>query len=426
MTLDETAHFIHPDQLQIGLFIHLDLHWMEHPFTFGSFKIKSIDQIDTLKKLGLSQIRYSPTKSDAQPLAVPIATIADITVAEPEIVADPALLALLAAKRQRLEQHERRQTQLAACEKEFGYAAKVVRNISSQIHTQPKETVAAADQLVGKMLDSLLSDSDIAIHLMNGKVAGDDNYFHSLNVSVLALMLAREMKLSREQIHTLGLATLFHDIGKSEVPDRILLKTDGLNRAEQAIIEQHCQWGVEAGHRAGLDVTVLKVIAQHHELCDGSGYPHRLSIDKIDPLARIVSLVNTYDNYCNKTNPAQSLTPHEGLALMFAHQKAKFDPVPLNHFIKCLGVYPPGTLVMLSNECYGLVVSVNASRPLKPQVLVYDNDNGKSEAVVLDLEFEKGLNISKSLKIAQLPRDVALYLAPKKRMTYFFSPSEPV
>ena len=96
----------------------------------------------------------------------------------------------------------------------------------------------------------------------------------------------------------------------------------------------------------------------------------------------------------------------------------------LNHFIKCLGVYPPGTLVHLSNECYGLVVSVNASRPLKPQVLVFDKENSVNEAMVLDLEFEKGLNISKSVKLPQLPRDAAFYLSPKKRMTYFFSPSE--
>ncbi|MGL4996142.1 MAG: HD-GYP domain-containing protein, partial [Deefgea sp.] len=263
----ETDHFIHPDQLQIGLFIQLDLHWMAHPFTFGSFKIKSADQIETLKKLGLKQIRYSPTKSDVQPLEIPPAEVIDTqedSLAEQvEITPDPILQAMLDAKRERLKQHEHRQTQLDACEKAFGQAAKMVRNINAQIHTQPKETVAAADHLVGQMLDSLLSDCDIAIHLMNGKASGDDAYFHSLNVSVLALILGREMKLSREQIHVLGLASLFHDIGKSEVPDRILLKTEGLNRAEQSIVEQHCQWGVEAGHRAGLDVSVLKVIAQH-------------------------------------------------------------------------------------------------------------------------------------------------------------------
>ena len=423
----ESDHFIHPDQLQIGLFIQLDLHWMDHPFTFGSFKIKSADQIDTLRKLGLKQIRYSPIKSDVAPLAVAATAktdqAAELVTPSIEPQQDPALQALLNAKRARLKQHEQRKTQLEACEKAFAQAAKVVRNINTNIHTQPKETIAAADHLVGQMLDSLLSASDIAIHLMNGKTS-DDAYFHSLNVSVLALMLGKEMKLSRKQIHILGLASLFHDIGKSEVPDRILLKTEGLNRAEQAIVEQHCLWGVEAGHRASIDVAVLKVMAQHHEMCDGSGYPHKLTMDKIDPLARILALVNTYDNYCNKINPIQSLTPHEGLALIFAHQKTKFDPVPLNHFIKCLGVYPPGTLVHLSNECYGLVVSVNASRPLKPQVLVFDKENSANEAMVLDLEFEKGLNISKSVKLAQLPRDAAFYLSPKKRMTYFFSPSE--
>ncbi len=424
---NESNYFVHPDQLQVGVYIQLDLHWMAHPFSFGSFKIKSMDQIDTLKKLGLVKIRYIPNKSDSQPLPFTPPSIeqASNAISNAEIV-DADVLALMAAKRRRQAQHERRQAQLDACEKAFGKAAKTVRSMNSQIHIDAKKTVAAANQLVNQMLDSLLIDDDIAIHLMNGNTLGDETYFHTLNVAVLALMLGRAMQLSREEIHTLGLAALFHDIGKNEVPDRILLKTERLNRAEQALMEQHAMWGVETAQRAGLAPSVLKLIAQHHEYCDGTGYPQHLQLAQIDPLARILVLVNTYDNYCNRNNSALSLTPHEGLACMFTQHKAKFDPGPLNHFIKCLGVYPPGTLVILSNDCYGLVVSVNASRPLRPQVLVCGHESDSENAIILDLEHENGINISKSIKANQLSADAARALSPSKRMNYFFSASESI
>ncbi|WP_373974628.1 DUF3391 domain-containing protein [Chitinibacter sp. SCUT-21] len=423
MTQDDTAVFISPDQLQIGLFIQLDLHWMDHPFPFGSFKLKSDEQINTLKKLGLTQIRYIPDKSDCQPKETAIATPQTPTSEEiPEL--DPAIAAELAAKRQRQAEQERRKAQLAECTKAFSLAANAVRKLTKEIHSNPRESIAAGEQLISTMLDSLLTDNDIAIHLMNEKSMGDDLYFHALNTTVLALLLAREMKCDRAAIETLGMAALMHDIGKVEVPDRILLKTEALNRAEKSLLEQHCQWGVEAGQRAQLKPEILTLIKQHHEYCDGSGYPKQLKLEQIDPLARILVVANTYDNYCNKVNPADSLTPHEGLALMFSHQKAKFDPAPMNILIRSLGVYPPGTLVQLSNEHYGLVVAVNSSRPLKPQVLVHDPAITRDEAMVLDLERHPDLNISKALKASQLPRPVLSYLNPRKRMTYYFSPSE--
>ncbi|QLG86905.1 DUF3391 domain-containing protein [Chitinibacter bivalviorum] len=425
MNQEETALFITPDQLQIGLFIHLDMHWMAHPFPFGSFKVKSDEQINTLKKLGLTRIRYIPEKSDCQP-GINITTAPAAQTSESVTVEiDPAIAAEIAAKRQRQAEQEQRKAQLAECVKAFSSAAGAVRKLTKEIQSNPRESIAAAEKLVGSMLESLLTDNDIAIHLMNEKSLGDDMYFHSLNTTVLALLLAREMKLERAAIETLGMASLMHDIGKVEVPDRILLKTEALNRAEKSLYEQHCQWGVEAGKRAGLSLEVLRIIEQHHEYCDGTGYPKQLKLDGIDPLARILVMVNAYDNFCNKVNPADSLTPHEGLAMMFSHQKAKFDPAAMNILIRSLGVYPPGTLVQLSNELFGLVVAVNASRPLKPQVLVHDPSVSRDDPIVLDLERHADLNISKALKASQLPRPVLAYLNPRKRMTYFFSPSEP-
>ncbi|MBE9610371.1 HD-GYP domain-containing protein [Chitinilyticum piscinae] len=416
------GHYLTPEQLQIGLFIHLDMHWMDHPFALGSFKIKSAEQIATLRQLGLNRIRYSPEQSDCDPLPLAVGT----SEAEPTPIAepDPELLARLAAKRAAQEQAERRRALLQACERDFTQAAQVVRQINKQIYARPKEIAAEAGQLVGRMLDSLLAESDIALQLMNDKAASEDLYFHSLNVSVLALLLARAIGLPREQLHELGVATLLHDVGKTRIPDRVLLKTESLTLAERKLVAQHCEWSVEAAQAAGLSQRIRNIILQHHELADGSGYPQKLKLDAIDPLARILAIVNYYDNLCNRINPIESLTPHEALAQMFAQHRQQFDPQQLGIFVRCMGVYPPGSVVQLSNELYAMVVSVNTSRPLKPTVLVHDPDAPREDPHIINLENESGLNISKSLKVAQLPRSAADYLSPRKRTTYFFRPND--
>lgn len=425
MSPDDSAHYITPDQLCIGLFVHLDLSWMDHPFTFSSFKIKTEDQIDKIRRLGLKQVRYSPSRSDLAPLAPSSkpAAVAEVPVLGQETVSAEDE-AVLASKRARLEKLEHHREAMAQCEKAFLGAAQTVRGLERSIDAKPKETAQMADTLVTQMLDSLLTDKDIALHLMNDRTAGEDVYYHSLNVSVLALTLAKELKLSRDDIHTLGIAALLHDVGKRKVSDKVLLKTDPLTRAEQALLEQHCEWSVEAAKRAGVSAAVLAVIGQHHEYCDGSGYPLRLKSAAIHPAARVLSMVNTFDNLCNAPNPANSMTPHEALACMFSQQRSKHDAAAMAVFIRSMGVYPPGSVVMLSNDAFALVVSVNSSRPLKPQVLVYEPDVPREEAVVIDLEEEPDLNISKSLKPNQLPRAAAEFLNPRKRMTYYFNESE--
>jgi hypothetical protein len=135
-------------------------------------------------------------------------------------------------------------------------------------------------------------------------------------------------------------------------------------------------------------------------------------------------IVNAYDNLCNRPNPKDSLTPYEALAQMFSQGRARFDAQPLSVFIRSMGVYPPGTLVQLSNNALAMVMQVNASQPLKPCVLVYDPSVARHEAVILDLEEEPDLSIVRSIRPAQLPQPVFDYLNPRKRMTYFLHASQ--
>ncbi|WP_277423323.1 HD-GYP domain-containing protein, partial [Pseudomonas viridiflava] len=101
------------------------------------------------------------------------------------------------------------------------------------------------------------------------------------------------------------------------------------------------------GQKLMLDDVVLRIIAEHHEYCDGSGYPNQLHEAGIGRLSRVVSITNFFDNLCNPQNPRDAISPHEALARMFKQYKERFDQVALKAFIRCMGVYPPGSLVQL-------------------------------------------------------------------------------
>lgn len=414
---DSSESFISPSQLCIGLHIHLDLSWMDHPFTFSTFKIKSLDQIATIQSLGLTKIRYSPTKSDCAALSAPKVVptpSAPTTAAEREV--DP----LYRSKRARIERLVAQRAKLTACEREFLSSARSVKSIGENLFSRPEESKIEAARLVQGMADSMLMDTEIAINLMKDKIGGEEVYHHSLNVTLLSLMLAKELKAPPEAIHLLGMGAIFHDIGKVEIPDRVVRKTEALTKPEVALLRQHCAYGVEIGRKLNLGSESMNVINQHHEYVDGSGYPKGLQGPQISLLSKIVAITNTYDNLCNPANPAKALTPHEALSTMYAQQRGLFEAAPLNTFVRCMGVYPPGTIVVLSNDSIGMVTSVNSARPLKPTVLIYDPAVPKEEAILAELEHEPDVTISRTLKPQQLPQPVFEYLSPRKRMAYYF------
>lgn len=422
------THSITVDQLQIGLYVYLDLGWMDHPFSFNNFKIRTADQIRTIRSLGLKKLRWSPEKSDVKPLP-PGQPLTATQAAEQAAGTGPAQLnavdeAALEAKKKRMEKLQVQRQDMAKMEQAFINAATTVRAINKNIFSQPKETVEQAAQLVKQMVDAILAAPEVAIHAMLDKPGSEDVYFHSLNVAVLAMMLGRELALPAEIVSLLGVGSLFHDVGLSEVPNKILNKAEPQTKSERDFREMHCEYGVDIGCKAGLPPAALQVIIQHHECYDGSGYPRKLKAGAIDLMARIVGMVNHYDNLCNPPSLAAALTPHEALSQMYAQQRARFDPKLLQLFIRCMGVYPPGTVVKLTNEVVGLVTSVNASKPLKPSVIVYDPEVPKHEAIILDLEQEPDIHVVKAIRPGQLPRDVYEYLSPRKRPSYYFDASD--
>ena len=408
-----------PEQLCIGVFVHIDLPWFSHPFSFNSFKIRSAEQLAILRTLGVSHFRYDPDRSDVQPRGMAAPQPALVPPPEPP-VEDPATHSALASKQERIARLAQRKRQVIEVEKALMKAAGVMRNIGKNLFARPKECLEEVDELVSQMVAAFLDQPEVALHVIGEHAGGEEAYYHGLNCSILSMMLAKELDFARAHCQILGVGALLHDIGLNDIPDRVARPRHELTAPERNLRQLHCEYGVRLGKQIGLPEPVLRIILQHHELADGSGFPNKLKGDQIDPLARIVSLVNYYDNLCNPADLAKAMTPHEALSLMFAQRRAKFDTRALQVMIRCLGVYPPGTVVKLSNDAIALVSSVNPAKPLRPWVTVYDASIPKDEAIMLDLEEEPDINIAKALRPIQLPPEVYEYLSPRKRVTYYF------
>ena len=413
--------FISMDQLKVGLYVYLDLKWFEHPFAFNHFKIKDEEQINVIRSLGLRKMRYDPARSDLKPPPSQMEGNSEEKAPEPVLKEHPAL----AAKRARIERIKLQREAAARIETAFIDTAKTIRGVEKNLLTNPEATVDQAKKLIEQIADSILSAPELALHVMGDKIGGEELYFHSLNVTMLSLMMARDIKLTQEGIRFLGMGALFHDVGRREIPAKILMKMEPLTQAERNYFELHCQYGIEVGKKLKFPTPVLAIIREHHELYDGSGYPQKLKGEAIDLLARIVAIANYYDELCNPLNVSHALTPHEALSSMFSKSRAKFDPKLLQVFVRCLGVYPPGTIVQLSNGVIGMVATINTAKPMKPLVVVYDAEIPKEEAILVDMESEADVNIAKAIRPAQLPREIYNYLSPRKQVSYYFDASAP-
>lgn len=403
-----TGELIDVDALKVGMYIHLDLGWMRHPFPLSNFRIGSEDQIAVLRKLGLKQVRWSPGLSQLK--------TSSNDSNEPK-AHEPSPEALIAAARREALRVQRES--LAQCEAQYAEATRALTEVQALAIRQPAKAAQTATLLCSSLLEKMLVKEEVNLRLL-AEAAGDRTCAHGLNVALMALLLGRAGGLGDAELLDLGVGALLHDIGKFDVDPRLRFRAEHFNAVELAGYQWHVSKGVEAGQRMGLSAAALAVIAQHHEQADGGGFPQKLPGEKVHPLARIVAVANRFDGLCNPSVPGgKGLTPHEALSLMFAQGRSRFDATTLNAFIRMMGIYPPGSAVQLTDDRYALVISVNANRPLKPTVLIHEPGIPAREALFTPLEEQPSLGIRRSLRPADMPEAARDFLRPRARVAYF-------
>lgn len=422
--------FITPDELRIGLFIELQLGWMSHPFPKGSFKISSQRQIETLRSLGLDRIRYVPARSDPAPAgsAMPVATDEDhparglgsgALVETAGAETGPLPDAQQGAWREQADLIRAQNESLAECDRQFDAAIKRYRLVLERITQEPLQAASLCGELVESLVGDMLGQSESSIRLLS-ETSGDRAWMHPVNVTVLSLLLGKAVGLPAQDLQQLGVAAFLHDVGKTRLPDRVRQADNNFGPSEYRSYQSHVSQGVAIALQMGLPANVRRTIGEHHEMMDGSGFPHQLAGADISLCGKVLALVNRYENMCNPPRAAGAVTPHEALSLLFSQMKDRFDIAVLAAFIRMMGVYPPGSVVQLSDGRYALVVSVNSARPLKPRVLVHEPSVPKEQALILNLEQAPAAGIRRSIRPDLLPWAAIDYLSPRVRICYFF------
>ncbi len=243
--------------------------------------------------------------------------------------------------------------------------------------------------LVGELLEHVKMDASLFLNLTHLKTYDNYLFSHSVNVSILALLIGEQLNYSSEELNQIGVAALLHDIGMLKIPMEITHKAGTLTPEEYDEIRKHPIFGEEFLAANNMSKDIRAVAAQHHERFDGSGYPNKLKGSDINYKARIVALADVYDACISERPYRERITPQEALRIIVADQKL-YDPQLLKVFISTMAVYPIGSLVKLNTGEIGKVIKVRNKQPFRPVVQIHFDREEKllEEPVRLDLSDE--------------------------------------
>lgn len=371
-------------QLRPGMFIQeLCGSWMEHPFWRSSFKLddeadlrRIVDAgisevwIDTAKGLDVSRQQSRTIKDEAAAKAEVEATLRDAAASKPTEAEKINITA--EAKRA-----------AAIC----GKAKAAVASMFQEARMGKALEAQAAEPLVEEISNSVMRNPSALITLARLKTIDDYTYMHSVAVCALMVALARELGLDEAVVREAGMAGLLHDIGKMMIPLDVLNKPGKLTDEEFRVVRAHPEEGHKlllAGH--GVSEMTLDVCLHHHEKIDGTGYPMRLDANSISLFSKMGAVCDVYDAITSDRPYKRGWDPAEALRKMAEWSKNHFDQRVFHAFVKCIGIYPVGSLVRLASGRLAVVVEQTESL-LTPTVKVFFSSraNARVAPEVIDL-----------------------------------------
>lgn len=253
------------------------------------------------------------------------------------------------------------------------------------------------DMLTDKLVELVnLYKNDIISYMAIEVETYDFFVTHTINSTIIAIIGAKQLNLSEEELKILGIAGLLHDIGMLKIPKDILNKSEKLTEDEYNTIKSHPIIAYKQMNKSELFTQdILDAVLQHQEQYDGNGYPRRLKADKINIYAKILAISDTFEAQISFRTYRKSKTGYLAMKSVLAEAQNKFDPKVLRAFLTTLSIYPPGTLVQLSDNSIGAVSSVNPDAPLRPKVKIIVDEFGDKiiENIIKDLKNDEDLFI---------------------------------
>ncbi len=412
---------IDASQLRPGVHVRLPVSWVKHQFMFSSFVIENEEQARLIAAMKLPQLFCDPARCKVPPRPLQAAVApADHNANQAERDTLAALeAARMDAGRERERMMEELRQRLVKAGKHHHKAAATVSSAIRNFGTSPQQSVRDLTRVCGESASALLTDPDSAFVLVVDKGGNDRQAVHALSVMTLSLLLGKQAGLPEQALRVLGTSALLHDIGARLMSPSVLYNP-ARNRHQEALFRTHCRGGYDEALRSGgLSQAMLETILYHHERCDGSGFPERLKGNTIPLTARMVGIADRFDKLVNPIEPRLAIGPAEALATMWAREQKGFDSGLLQLFVRAMGVYPPGSIVQLSDGQIGTVVgSAPVSKPLAPKVMIYAPEVPRHQAIIADLATQEVVTIERPLRLQDRSVEELNYLLPHRKVDW--------
>ncbi|MEW6682745.1 MAG: HD domain-containing phosphohydrolase [Nitrospirota bacterium] len=270
-----------------------------------------------------------------------------------------------------------RESHKAVAKRTYFRTISAVGEVMESVKLKQAVGVRKSKRVVQGLVDLMLQDENTLLGLATLRSHDEYTYSHCVNVCILALTMGQRLGYDRAHLSELGVAALFHDVGKADIPLEILNKGSAFTPEEWRVIRRHPILGVKSLLRLkGLDDVSTKIVIagfEHHLNYDLSGYPKLAQPRKLTLFGRIISLVDCYDAMtASRVYSRVPLAPDKALRLMVAKAGTVYDPLLLKVFANCMGVYPVGTIVRFDTGEVGVVVGSHPSpdRRAHPMVKV--------------------------------------------------------
>ncbi len=378
-------------QLRIGMYIHdLDCGWMDHPFVRARFELTTDEEIYKIRNAKIRAVVIDCSKGldveDAPTLAqADAATEAEVTAiaAAPRIVTRVSL-----GEELQRAAHIRKQ------------AAGLVRTVMADARLGKAVELDKVGPVVESVTESILRNSGALLGLLRIKNKDDYTFLHSVSVCALLVAFCRSRKMDEDTIYQAGLGGLLHDTGKALVPDSILNKQGRLTDEEFDIIKRHPRDGYDIlAKTPEIGPIPLDITLHHHERRDGSGYPDKQGEGSISELAQMAAIVDVYDAITSDRCYHKGMPAAEALRKIYEWSKFHFNPTLVQEFMRCVGIYPVGTLVLLESGRLGVVIEPHETSLLTPKVNVFFSTKSQGYIKPQTLDLSKPLGFGGGDKI---------------------------
>lgn len=378
-------------QLKVGMYIHdLSCDWMTHPFVRNRFVIASQDEINKIIKAGIHDVVIDAAKGLDVQDAPSLAEAQAATERELEEIAKAPARIVKTSLGEELQRAAQIRHQ----------AAGVVKNVMADARLGKAIEIGAVQPVVQNITESILRNPGALLGLLRIKSKDDYTFLHSVSVCALLVAFANARGMDQDITREAGLGGLLHDTGKAMVPDAILNKPGPLTDEEFAIIKKHPMDGYNILKESPeVPQLALDITRHHHERRDGTGYPDKLAGDDISEMAQMAAIVDVYDALTADRCYHKGIPAAAALRKIYEWSKHHFNPQLVQEFMRCVGIYPVGTLVLLESGRLGVVIEPHETNLLAPKVNVFFNTRNQVYIKPETIDLARGLGFGGGDKI---------------------------